>query len=381
MPTEPRVIGLNCLFLVPGETGGIETYARRLIPALAEARPDLDLVAFLGQEAEEGLGPDPFGGSVRLVGTGSRVASRYRRVLVEQRRLPELLRREGVQLLHSLGTTTPARPGCASVATIHDVIYATHPEAHTRLMALGMRFLVPLAARSVDRVIAPSNATAHAIVEHLRVPRDRIDVVYSAGGLPPGPATPESDLRARYELGDARIVLSVSARRPHKNLLRLLEAFGRLNAADAILVLPGYTTPFEGELRDAIERLRLGDRVRTLGWVPNEDLEGLYTAAACFVFPSLVEGFGQPVLEAMERGLAVACSSTSSLPEVGGDAVLYFDPLDVGAIRNAIDAVLTDRPLARRLAEAGRRRAGEFSWERTARETAAVYERAYLRRG
>jgi glycosyltransferase involved in cell wall biosynthesis len=121
----------------------------------------------------------------------------------------------------------------------------------------------------------------------------------------------------------------------------------------------------------------LEERVRTLGWVPDEDLEGLYAAAACFVFPSLAEGFGQPVLEAMERGVPVATSDASSLPEVGDDAVLYFDPLDVAAIADAIRTLLADRSIAERLAAAGRARAREFSWERTARATIEVYRRAF----
>jgi len=144
-----------------------------------------------------------------------------------------------------------------------------------------------------------------------------------------------------------------------------------------LLVLPGYRTPFEHELSAAIERLGLGERVRTLGWIPDPDLEGLYAAAACFVFPSLAEGFGQPILEAMERGVPVASSNASSLPEVGGDAVLYFDPLDVTAIADAVERLLADRVLAERLAVGGRARAAEFSWERTARETIEVYRRAF----
>jgi glycosyltransferase involved in cell wall biosynthesis len=382
MASTPRRIGLNVLFLVPGETGGMETYVRRLIPALATVRPDLELVAFVGSEAHERLGPEAFGPTVRLVEVGASTANRMRRVAAEQLVLPRLVRREAVDLLHSLGTTAPARPGVASVATIHDVIYATHPEAHTVAMRLGLRLLVPLAARSVERIVTPSHAAAREVAARLGVSPDRIDVVHSAGGLPPGPATPEEEVRRRYDLGAGPLVLSVSARRPHKNLLRLLEAFKRVDTAlSPLLVLPGYSTPFEGELAARVERLGLRDRVRTLGWVPDADLEGLYAAAACFVFPSLAEGFGQPVLEAMERGLPVACSNASSLPEVGGDAVLYFDPLDVEQISDAIRALLVDRERAARLATAARARAQEFSWERTAGETVEVYLRAFAEHG
>jgi glycosyltransferase involved in cell wall biosynthesis len=371
-------IGLNLLFLVPGETGGMETYARRLVPALATAAPELEFVAFVGREARDRLGPEPLGAGVRAVDVGSLTASRLRRVAVEQLVLPRLVRREGIDLLHSLGTTAPARPGCASVVTIHDVIYATHPEAHTAAMRLGLRVLVPLAARSADRIVTPSEAAKRDVTARLGVPGGRIDAIYSAGGLPHGPATPEEELRRRYRLGDAPLVLSVSARRPHKNLGRLLEAFARVTHEPApLLVLPGYRTAFEGDVREAVVQLGLEARVRTLGWVPDEDLEGLYAAAACFVFPSLAEGFGQPVLEAMERGVPVATSDASSLPEVGGNAVLYFDPLEVAVIAEAMQTLLADRSLAERLAAAGRARAREFSWERTARATIDVYRRAF----
>jgi glycosyltransferase involved in cell wall biosynthesis len=376
-----RRIGLNVLFLVPGETGGMETYARRLVPALGAAATELEFVAFVGREARDRLGPEPFGPDVRSVVAGS-TANRFRRVGVEQVVLPRLARREGIDLLHSLGTTAPARPARASVVTIHDMIYATHPEAHTAAMRIGMRILAPLAARSADRIITPSEAAKRDVVARLGVPADRVEAIHSAGGLPPGRATPEDELRRRYGLGEAPIVLSVSARRPHKNLVRLVEAFARVRHEPApLLVLPGYRTAFEHEVSAAIERLDLSERVRTLGWIPDPDLEGLYAAAACFVFPSLAEGFGQPVLEAMERGVPVASSNASSLPEVGGEAVLYFDPLDVTAIADAVERLLPDRALAERLAAAGRARAADFSWERTARDTVDVYRCAFAEHG
>src|SRR6266480_5794954 len=276
-----RRIGLNLLFLVPGETGGMETYARRLIPALASALPDRELVAFIGSEASE-IGIPQFGEGVRVVALGS-TRHRFRRVALEQLVLPRIVRRERIDLLHSLGTTAPTRLGCASVVTIHDVIYATHPEAHTAAMRLGLQFLVPLAARSADRIITPSRAAARDVVAHLGVPADRVDAIHSAGGLPPGPAIAEGELRQSHGLGAAPLVLSVSARRPHKNLPRLLEAFARVrHTPEPVLVLPGYQTPFEGEVDATIERLGLRDRVLTLGWVPDQELEGLYAAAACF---------------------------------------------------------------------------------------------------
>jgi glycosyltransferase involved in cell wall biosynthesis len=368
----PRRIGLNLLFLVPGETGGSEIYVRHLIPKLAEVRPDLDLVAFVNRE---GAGAELGVSEAVEVGVSGR--SRARRVLAEQRRLPLFARRHGIDLLHSLGTSAPRRPGVISVVTIHDVIYLRHPEAHTLPMRLGMRVIVPLAARGADRVITVSQSAAEEIAEALRVPRERIDVIHH-GGRPIGPATPEPELRRRLELGNAHLVLSVSARRPHKNLPRLIEAFANVTAEPPpLLVLPGYKTPFEDELRRRAADLGVADRVRLLGWISDEDLEGLYAAATCFAFPSLAEGFGLPVLEAMQRGVPVACSAAGPLPEIGGDAVRYFDPVDVEGMARALSDLLVNQRLRAGLAKAGRERAGSFTWERTARETVESYERAW----
>jgi glycosyltransferase involved in cell wall biosynthesis len=368
----PRRIGLNLLFLVPGETGGSEIYVRHLIPRLAELRPDLELVAFVNRE---GGGAEL--GAVEVVEVGVSGRSRARRVLAEQRRLPRLARRHRIDLLHSPGTSAPRRPGVVSVVTILDVIYLRHPEAHTLPMRLGMRVIVPLAARGADRVITISHAAAAEIAEGLSVPRERIDVTH-LGGRPIGAATPEPELRLRLELGDGPLVLSVSARRPHKNLPRLIEAFANVTADEPpLLVLPGYETPFEDELRRRADELEVAERIRFLGWVSDEDLEGLYAAATCFAFPSLAEGFGLPVLEAMQRGVPVACSATGPLPEIGGDAVRYFDPVDVEGMARALSDLLVNQRLRAELAKAGRARARSFTWERTARETVESYERAW----
>jgi glycosyltransferase involved in cell wall biosynthesis len=373
---ELRRVGLNLLFLVPGETGGSEVYARNLIPALANERPDLELVAFVNREGAELEFP-----GVEVIPVGVSGRGRMRRVVAEERRLPGLLREHGIELLHSLGTSAPARPGVVSVVTILDVIYARYPKAHTLPMRMGMRLLVPRAARSADRVITISRAAAGEIAELLAIDPMRIDVTY-LGGKPPAGATPEAELRARLRLGDSPVVLSVSARRPHKNLPRLLRAFARLRAEPApVLVLPGYSTPFQDEIKKQSRHLRIDERVRFLGWTSDSDLEGLYRAAICFVFPSLAEGFGLPVLEAMQRGVPVACSNASSLPEVAGDAALYFDPLEEEEIAAAMEELLVTPARRAELAEAGRRQARRFSWEKTARGTAESYERAWTERG
>jgi glycosyltransferase involved in cell wall biosynthesis len=257
------------------------------------------------------------------------------------------------------------------VTTIHDVIYKRFPETAGRLN-MGVALLVPLAARRSSRVLTVSEASKSDIVELLGVERERVDVAPNGPGIPqPREPMPEADVRDRLGLGDKPIVLTVAARRPHKNLERLLDAFTRVET-DAVLVVPGFETSFEAGLRR-----RAGERVRVPGWLDDRTLDGLYRAATCFVLPSLAEGFGLPVLEAMVRGTPVACSDIAPLREVAGEVALYFDPLDPSSIEDAVERLLTELDLRSRLSELGSKRARLFSWDAAAAATLESYERAF----
>jgi glycosyltransferase involved in cell wall biosynthesis len=363
-------LGLNALHLVPGETGGSEIYARRLLDGLLAVDGGLEPTLFVGRGAAEGW---PARASVVELPVSGR--SRAARVLAEQTLLPVAVRRSRVDLLHNLFTTAPAVSAAPQVTTIHDLIYKRFPEAHQRLLTQGMRALVPLAARRSRRIVAVSQSTKDDVVRFLGVPEQRIDVTYEGPGMEEtAESTTEEVLRERFGLGEAPIVLTVSAKRPHKNLERLFDAFARIEAP-AVLVVPGYQTVFERDLRRRARELD-PERIRFTGWLDDRDLDGLYRAATELVFPSLAEGFGLPVLEAMRRGTPVACSNTTSLPEIAGDAALYFEPTDAEAIREAIARLLSDPQLRERLAAAGRAQASKFTWEEAARRTVASYERA-----
>jgi glycosyltransferase involved in cell wall biosynthesis len=373
----PLHVGLNLVYLVPGEIGGMEVVARELIPALVAAEPHLRLTAFVNREAAA-AGGGPWGEIVPAVTVPVRATNRVEWVRGEQQLLPRLARREGVDLVHSLASTGPVRGRFARVVTVHDLIYKLFPEAHPGIRTLGMRVLVPLAARRSHRVLADSASTRDDLVRLLRIPAGKVDVVpLGVGATARAAPRSEEDVRARHDLGDRPLLLSVSAKRPHKNLLRLLEALALVpTERRPVLVVPGYPTWHERELRERAAALGLEGDVRFPAWVADDELEGLYAAAAAFVFPSLYEGFGMPVLEAMRRGVPVASSNASSLPEVAGDAALLFDPESPRAIADAIETVLTDPAAAERLREAGRARAARFSWEATARGVVASYERA-----
>lgn len=371
-------VGLNLIFLVPGETGGMEVVARELIPELLGAAPaGTRFTAFVNREAAA-AGGGPWGELLPSVTVPVNARNRVQWVLGEQTLLPALAARAGVDLVHSLASTAPAWGRFRRVVTVHDLIYARFPETHGGLREKGMRVLVPLGVRRSDRVTADSHSTRDDLIALLGMDPRRIDVVpLGLGTVQRARPLDERAVRAHLGLGERPVALSLSAKRAHKNLAALIGALGRIPAERRpVLVLPGYPTPYESELRARATALGVAEDVRFPPWLSNEELEGLWAIARAFVFPSLYEGFGLPVLEAMARGVPVACSNASSLPEVAGDAALLFDPRDEAAIAAALGRLLDDEPLRERLRALGTAQAQRFTWANTARLTLASYARA-----
>jgi glycosyltransferase involved in cell wall biosynthesis len=365
-------VGLNLVFLTPGEQGGMEIYARELIRRLA-GHDDLRLTAFVNRD---GAGGD-WGDGVAEVLVPVRASDRKQWVVGEQVHLPRLAARAGVELVHSLASTAPVHGRFRRITTIHDLNYKLVPGTHFGVRGMAMAALVPAAAHRSHRLLVDAASTVDDLVAHLRVRRAKVDVVpLGVTARPPVVPTPEAQLRAALALGDRRVLLTVSAKRPHKNLARLIEAHARLAAPRPVLVLPGYPTPYEAQLRALGDRLGTTADLRFVDWVSAEDLEGLYALADVFAFPSLYEGFGLPPLEAMARGVPVVTSARGSLAEVVGDAALVVDPESVDQIAAAIARLLDDGAEAGRLRALGRARAAGFTWERTAELTAAAYRRA-----
>jgi glycosyltransferase involved in cell wall biosynthesis len=379
--TQRLRAGVNAVFLEPG-MGGIETYILELVPALLRVQPTLQLTLVCNAQGREVLQAQPWGGEVELL--TPRMSRRGFRALYEVGPLGVLAGRR-FDLLHSPALTAPLATSAANVVVLQDITWITVPDfgrgqaATVRLWQL----VVPRVARRADRVIAPSTASAADVERYLHVPRERIDVVPNGYGSPSRVTpTPESDLRMRLGLGYGPIVLNVGAKKVHKNHLRLVQAMStvRKSVPEARLVLAGARTPYEDELRDEAAKLGLDEAVVFPGYVEDADLEGLYAAASVFVFPSLNEGFGLPILEAMARNVPVVTSSVSSLPEVAGDAAVLVDPGSAGAIAEATTRILVDEPLRERLIAAGLRRPAAFTWETTAEATLATWRRALAAR-
>ncbi len=295
--------------------------------------------------------------------------------LRQQWAVPRLLGRLGADLYHSPYYLMPYRPGVPTVLTVHDLIPLLFPRQSTFQARLLFRWTTARALRAARHIVAVSEATRRDLTRHFHVPGDRVSVIPEAPDpafYPRSPAEVEA-VRRQYGLPDS-FVLYVGSNKPHKNLTRLVEAWARSTEYGTrnTLVIAGVWDPRYPQPRLLAERLGL-QTVRWLGPVPEADLPALYSAATLFVFPSLYEGFGLPVLEAMACGVPVVCSNTSSLPEVAGDAALLADPTDTGALAAAIADLLGDRARREEMRERGLRQVARFSWERTATMTLGIY--------
>ncbi len=357
-------VGLNLVFLIPGETGGMETAARETIPHLA-AIDDLRLTLFVNRE-----GAGTFGGIAEEVVVPVNATSRIQWVRGEQQFIPRLAASRGCQVVHSLGSTAPLRGAFKRVTTIHDLNYRMVPDSHFGVRGLGMRALVPAAARRSDRIIVDAESTRNDLRDLLKVDPGKVDVVPLGVTPRTGEPTAAAELRAALDLPDGPLVLCPGAKRPHKNAHGVIEALGLMEDPPA-LVVTGYSSPYEQRLRELAD-LR-GVNLRMPRYLDKAGLDGLYALASCVVVASFYEGFGLPVLEAMVRGVPVVCADRASLPEVAGEAAVLVDPEDPADIRRGIERALADPEPLR---ASGRQRAAAFTWERTARLTAETYRRA-----
>jgi glycosyltransferase involved in cell wall biosynthesis len=376
----PRRIGINAMFLEP-RMGGLDTYVRALVPELRRLAPEVSFTVYCSSGGREYLRQEPSFESLELV-VPPLIGRRGLKALGELTLLGAIAGRQ-VDLLHSVALTAPLWTRAVNVVTLADVTWIVAPDPGEAATTRLWRVVVPPVARRADRVIVLAQAGARDVVEHLGVRAKDIDVIpLAARGDQLHAPTPPAELRERLGLSAGPLILTVSAKKVHKNLERLVRAMALVAERwpEAMLVMPGNPTPHEQDLRELARELGIAGNVAFPAYVDAADLEGLYALASCFVFASISEGFGIPVLEAMHRGVPVACSNASALPEVAGDAALYFDPYSVRGIADALGELIGDRVVADRLAAAGREREREFTWEATARATLESYASAWRER-
>ncbi len=363
-------LGVNALFYLPGEVGGSETYLRETLRALAR-RPDRpDLVLFTNAENDRVLRAEfP---AADAVPSGIAATNRFARILAEQFQLPQLVRRARPDVLWSPGYTAPARAACPQVVSVLDMQYKRFPQDVSWLAARAMDVLYPLAARRAAAVVAISEFAKAEAVRFLGVPPEKVTTTLLAAD----PAFGAADGPPPAETAGAPYLLCVAHTYPHKNVGLLVRAFSRIaGEIPHRLVLVGKPRFGEPEVAAALRAAPAGRVVRFPG-LPWPELIALYRHADWFVFPSLYEGFGLPVLEAMRAGAPVLTTREASIPEIGGECVRYADGRDEAAFAAALRAaaVLPAADRARQ-SEAARRRAEGFTWDASAEKLWYVLQR------
>lgn len=282
------------------------------------------------------------------------------------------------QLFHATEHLLMPLRDIPTVLTVHDLVYYLFPAYHKRLNYWFLNAAMPLFVRRASALIAISESTKRDLMRIYGVAEEKITVVYEAASPIFRPATPEqvAEVKRRYGLPE-RYLLALGTIEPRKNLIRLLGALRLLRQKDPelSLVIVGSAGWLYQDFFQALEKLDDPKAVLLSGYVPDEDLPAVISGAAAYVLASLYEGFGLPILEAMACGTPVVCSNTSSMPELGGDAARYFNPQDTWDMAAAIGAVLEDADLRAEMRQRGIAQAARFSWQRTAIETIAVYER------
>ncbi len=303
------------------------------------------------------------------------------KIIRKQLMMPWALRAQQFDVVHDTYHYAPflAPTSYERVVTIHDLVPLVMPQtcACSVQSQVTHRTLVRLVAKRAAHIIADSDCTRRDVIEHYGVSPDRVSTVYLAASDAFRPVEDPNQLqnvREKFELPE-RFILYVGTLEPRKNLVRLIGAYRRAmpSLGDVPLLIGGGLGWKYEEILGAAKDPCLAGRVRLLGRIPDEDLPALYSLATVFVFPSLYEGFGLPVVEAMACGCPVITSRTSSLPEVAGDAAVLVDPLDEDEIARAMVDVVSQEGLRRALSNKGLAQAAQFSWRRCAQETLEVY--------
>lgn len=365
-------IGLNLLFLKP-EIGGMRTYVYNLLSMLRNVGDLQWFTLFINKETAH----DNMFQEWHTVVCPVYAKFQAIRYAWEQLILPIQVKKFRIELLHSLGYVQPLCLPCKSVITIHDLNFAHIGNLMTPLRRKVLQIFVPLSAKTADHIITVSKFSKKQIVELLGIPPEKVTVIYNAPKYPPSRVAEIKELKQRYGI-TLPYILALSSPSPHKNIDNLVKAFFLIKERghrELKLVLAGKLPKTKSKLDILVQSSKWKRDIIITGYVPDEVLAGLYKNAEAFVFPSLYEGFGIPILEAFQYGTPVACSNRAAIPEIAGNAAVYFDPTNVEEIAEVLDRLLGDENQRKYLANAGKERVTHFTWEEVARRTLNVYRR------
>lgn len=370
-------IGIDCRTILSpgrGEQAGIGHYTTNLVRHLLKHDKRNEYVLFFDSRAGRDLAESFEQANVTVTFFPF---SQYRRFLplaYSHLLTTAALLRHRLDLYHAPATSLPLSYRGRSIITVHDLGIYRHPKLFPGRQFLSTKLVVPRSIRRAAKIIAVSEATQRDLRQLFRISQQRIKVIYE-GFVRERPSKSVVDVRAKYGL--KRYVCFVGTLEPRKNLIRLIDGFASvanlpsLKGVDLVLAgAPGWR--YDSVLK-AIAKSKAKSRIRYLGYLPHQDKLQLIAGAEAFVFPSLYEGFGLPVLEAMSLGTPVITSRVSSLPEVAGTAAVFVNPLRFKEIGLAMAKVVGSPSLRKRLASDGQRRAALFTWDATARETLRVY--------
>lgn len=370
---DAHLLSLTQSYRAAGINGYIFELLNRL-PAHARGEPPLEFVAYLREPAFRA----PSG--LRVERSRWDTANPWRRILWEQSALAAAS--GSLDLLHGMAFATPAAARCPTVVTVHDLSFLRFPQAFRRANRAYLSAFTKLSARRATRVIVGAESTRRDVIELCGAQPERVVTVpYGVtDAFTAAPPEEAATFRRRKGLPD-EFILFLGTLEPRKNISRLIDAYATLRKREAPravpkLVIAGGKGWFYENLFAQVSQLGLGEHVLFTGYVPGDELVWWYRSALMFVFPSLFEGFGLPVLEALACGAPTITSNVSSLPEVAGNAALLIKPDDTESLVGAMKRLLDEPALRAALAQAGPQQAKQFPWSRTATETAAVYRDA-----
>ncbi|MBW8001086.1 MAG: glycosyltransferase family 4 protein [Planctomycetes bacterium] len=341
-------------------SGGVHQFIKSLIPALDSQKGDDKLFVFYNNKKFLGLAPD----ANEIVIEGNN------KIIWDFILLPKKLRKLKIDAAIFPKNIVPFFTAAKRYAVMHDMAYFDYKlNAYPMLDTIYMKIMIPLSAKRADGIFAVSEHTKKDILHYTNCDDKKITVTHEAADKIYKPIKNDTVLnhvKKKYDLPD-KFIMYVGSLSPRKNVVGLLKAFSRIRTRiPHNLVLTGSKSWKDTKVYETIKELNLTNRINQLGYVEHEDMPAMYNLANCYLYPSLYEGFGLPVLEAMQSGCPVIASNTTSIPEVAGNAALLVNPLDVNQIAEAICTVVNDPEKQNQLIKAGLEQAKKFSWEKCA---------------